>query len=166
MAFPDELLADEEYVVELFGPHWSNFVFTKGWQFAVYAVVWVGVLNSGVVVKLNSSVVGIVLLVIGIGLVLGAIDQFVRWATTRYAVTNQRIIVRTGFVATHEKTVALEQILGIDISQGVLDRIVGNGHLRLNTSVHAGEGITVLHDVHRPREMQRRLRDLARNGTE
>jgi uncharacterized membrane protein YdbT with pleckstrin-like domain len=172
MAFPDELLTDGEHVVEQFGPHWSDYVLAEVARFAVYGAVWCGVtvyFGFGDGKGINNALVGfglVFLAVVGVSLVLGAIGRLLRWGTTKYAFTNQRVIVRQGILSRNDKTVPLDQIRGIDIHQRLLDRIVGMGHVWLNTSVHLGSGVTVLRNVHRPREVQRRLRELTLPGME
>ncbi|WP_186316061.1 PH domain-containing protein [Catellatospora sichuanensis] len=168
MAFPDELLVGSEEVVERFSPSWVDYIVAELLRFVGYSsavcVLWAVVSSQWLTDPFLTGAVVILLLVIGFALVVSAAVRALRCTTTRYAITDQRLLVREGILSRHDRTVPLNMIRGIDVHQDLLDRMVGKGSLRVNTAVLQDQGVTVLRDVHRPRDLQRRLRELAQGA--
>ncbi|WP_155370293.1 PH domain-containing protein [Catellatospora vulcania] len=168
MAFPDELLVGDEQVVERYGPRFVDIVVTELLRFVGYfsvvCVFWAVVNSRWLDDPLMTGIAVILLLVAGLALVVSSVAHVLRGLTTRYALTDQRLLLREGVLSRHDRTVPLNMIRGIDVHQDLLDRIVGRGSLRVNTAVLQGQGVTVLRDVHRPRDLQRRLRELAQGA--
>jgi uncharacterized membrane protein YdbT with pleckstrin-like domain len=52
-------------------------------------------------------------------------------ASTEYAVTNERIIIKKGVVARNVKDIKLRQIEGTQVVQGIIGRIFSYGTLRI-----------------------------------
>ncbi|RSM59818.1 hypothetical protein DMB66_26585 [Actinoplanes sp. ATCC 53533] len=65
---------------------------------------------------------------------LGALIDLIRWRTTRYRITPQRVEMRSGWLARKHRIVARDRIRGVDSSARVLPRLLG---LR---TVHIGSG--------------------------
>ncbi|WP_018148162.1 PH domain-containing protein [Henriciella marina] len=57
------------------------------------------------------------------------IYEMIRLATTEFAVTDRRLVKKTGFIATNVDQMSLEAIEGASMKQGVLGRIFGFGNL-------------------------------------
>jgi len=74
-----------------------------------------------------------------VGLVF-AIPMLIRKWTTEIGVTSHRFVEKTGLVALNTSEVALPNIEGVKVVQGVWGRILGYGHLRIEgTGVDAVE---------------------------
>ncbi|EFV11836.1 PH domain-containing protein [Segniliparus rugosus] len=73
----------------------------------------------GLVLEIVGGVVLLVFLAVG----------FVRWRTTRYFVTDQRVVARRGLVVRTGADAPLGKVQTIRFRQGVTDRIFGTGTL-------------------------------------
>jgi uncharacterized membrane protein YdbT with pleckstrin-like domain len=59
--------------------------------------------------------------------VLAAIPAFVRRRSSEFAVTNKRVVVKTGLVRRHSTEILLRQVEGITVDQGLTGRIFDYG---------------------------------------
>jgi uncharacterized membrane protein YdbT with pleckstrin-like domain len=94
-------------------------------------------------------------------LVLAAfvLRPFLRWRTTRYVVTDRRLITRRGVVARSGRDVPLSRVTDVSFSHGLLERVLGCGTLVVES---AGErGPLVLADVPGVERVQGLLLELA-----
>jgi membrane protein YdbS with pleckstrin-like domain len=57
--------------------------------------------------------------------------------TSEFAVTNNRVLVKVGFIRRHSLEIVLQQVEGIGVDQGILGRILGFG-----TIIVSGTGTT------------------------
>src|SRR5712691_4098024 len=65
-----------------------------------------------------------------VGLVLIAQAWF-RWWTTEIAVTDRRIIHKTGFIWRNTTEIAMDKVESVEVKQGVLGRILDYGDVRI-----------------------------------
>jgi uncharacterized membrane protein YdbT with pleckstrin-like domain len=87
------------------------------------------------------------------------VRPFLRWRTTRYVVTDRRLITRRGVVARSGRDVPLSRITDVSFSHGLLERLLGCGTLLVES---AGErGPLVLADVPGVERVQGLLLELA-----
>ena len=74
-----------------------------------------------------------------IGLVV-AIPMLVRKATTEIGITTHRFIMKTGWASLHTQEMAIHNIEGVKVDQGLFGRMLGFGRLRIEgTGVDAIE---------------------------
>jgi len=131
MAFPPELLTDDEDLVLDLRPHW--------WYLAPSAATFVGVLVLGLIALIGGWpdflqwILGAA--VIGVGLWFAI--TYARWATTNFVVTSERVISRAGLVAKKGIEIPLDRINTVFFNQTVIERMVGQGDLGVES---AGEG--------------------------
>jgi uncharacterized membrane protein YdbT with pleckstrin-like domain len=75
-----------------------------------------------------------------------------RWATTHFVLTTERLIFRSGVVAKFGREIPLERINDVTFSQSLLERLVGVGDLLLES---AGEhGQSRFSDIRDPEAVQ------------
>jgi uncharacterized membrane protein YdbT with pleckstrin-like domain len=77
-----------------------------------------------------------------------------------YAFTNKRIIIHTGWLSTHMKSVDYSKITDVHVEEPFIDRIITyTGNLAINT---AGSNATeiVLKHVEKPYELKKRLDEI------
>jgi membrane protein YdbS with pleckstrin-like domain len=149
VAFPKRLLnTGEELVVDL-RPHW--------WFFAGPASL-LAVSIVGLVVVQSVDAPNILLLALA-GVTLAALVWFVgrylRWMTTNFAVTTDRIIFRHGVLAKHGIEIPLERVNTIFFHQGIWERMIGAGDLTIES---AGEkGSEAFSDIRKPSHVQNEI---------
>ena len=144
------LNAGEEVVLDLH-PHWVYFI-RSGGAFAVALVF-------GVFVAFGMDDPPAVLEVLAAVLVLGSLlwvgVTYLRWITTNFVITTDRLIYRHGVLSKHGIEIPLERVNTVFFSQRVIERIVGSGDLVIES---AGEmGRQNFSDVRKPSAVQNEI---------
>jgi uncharacterized membrane protein YdbT with pleckstrin-like domain len=137
MAFPKKNLnADETIALDLH-PHW--------WYFAEPAFALLGVIIVGIikVAKGPSGKFGDVLtVVVLVGLVAAALwllNRYLKWVTTHFVITSQRVIFRSGVFAKSGIEIPLERVNNVNFHQSVFERILGAGDLLIESGGEDGQ---------------------------
>lgn len=71
---------------------------------------------------------GTILLVVGIGLIL-LIIAYIRYKSTELAITNKRVIAKSGFISRHTVELNINRVESIQVTQSILGRIFNFGTL-------------------------------------
>ena len=147
MPFPAKLLNDSEEVILDLHPHW--WFFTRSVFFLIVAMV-AGV-GANLVVE-DNEVVGY----IGAGLiVLALLYLFVvwlRWKTTNFVLTTDRLIDRQGVLARSGREIPLERINDITFHQSLFERLIRAGDLIVESG--GTQGQQTFSDLAHPFEVQ------------
>lgn len=80
---------------------------------------------------------------------------YLRWVTTRYVLTTDRLVVRTGILARHGRDVPLNRINDVSFSETVFERMLRSGTLVVESAGERGQ--ITLDDVPRVEHVQREL---------
>jgi uncharacterized membrane protein YdbT with pleckstrin-like domain len=116
-----------------------------------------------VLVLLEDLAMWVTLAVVGLAWLVTAVPRYLDWWFTRYVVTNERLIVRSGVLARRGKEIPLEVINDVAFSQSVLERMILSGDLLIES---AGEhGQSRFTDVPRPEEVQSKIYQLREKRT-
>jgi uncharacterized membrane protein YdbT with pleckstrin-like domain len=142
MAYKREnLQAGEDIVLDLH-PHW--WFFTPAAASLVLAIV-IGI--ASLALDWESWVrVPIALLILGTLLWFGV--RYAQWATTDLVLTSHRLIYQSGVVSKSGIEIPLGRINTIFSSQGVMERIIGVGDLRVESA--STEGAQVFENMKKP----------------
>ncbi|HZA99216.1 MAG TPA: PH domain-containing protein [Gemmatimonadales bacterium] len=146
MSYLDDHLLDGERIVYRAHLHWTIF-------------------GTAIVVVLLGIALGIVLYVYepaywylgailaGIGLLL-AIGPLIRYTGSEFAVTNKRVLSKTGFIQRESDETLLSKVEAISVDQGILGRMLGFG-----TVIITGSGGTedAFPRISRPLELRRQI---------
>src|SRR5688500_4389739 len=127
MGFPRELLADHVEVIFDLKPHWVAVIPSVFWTLAAIGVTIASAAFLNGVVTFAALGVAVVL-----WLVL-AVPPFVRWQFTRFVLTTDRLITRSGVIAKQSKEIPLERINDVAFNQTILDRVLGAGDLLIES---------------------------------
>lgn len=131
MPYPERLLSADEKVISEFRPHWRSVLFPVLVADLIIAVgVVVGVLTDQLVWFLLGAV--LVALVVSAG-------PLVRWFFTRYIITSERIVVRSGVFSRAGKEIPLEVINDVEFSQRLSERVFRSGDLLLESAGELGQ---------------------------
>ncbi len=133
MPYPRRFLSTGEEVVSEFHPHWASLIRPT---LAIVGLVVVGVLLGAFVdtVDMWAGVLG--------GLVLGIIvtmPRWVKWKTTWFVITTERLIVRTGLFTRTGKEIPLEVINDVAFGQTIGERIFRSGDLLVESAGEHGQ---------------------------
>lgn len=148
MAFPPNLLQDGEELILDLRPHWLAIAPPAGVLVIAVALGVGALVVGGNALKATS---GIVLLV---GLLYFAL-RYMRWATTNFAVTSERIVYRSGLIARRATQMPLEKINTVDFRQGIFERMIGSGDLIIESGSDAG--VATFSDVRKPLAVQQEI---------
>jgi uncharacterized membrane protein YdbT with pleckstrin-like domain len=85
-----------------------------------------------------------------------AISSFISISTSEFAVTNQRVIAKVGFIRRNSLEVLLGKIEAIQVNQDILGRVLGYGSITVS-----GTGGTrdPFHNISNPLELRRKIQE-------
>ena len=157
MSYPQRLLSPGEIVELEFRPHWQRNIYpTLVTIVAIAAAVAIISLLDEVAMWIALGVVIVLWVVI-------AIPRYLDWWFTRYVVTNERLIVRSGVLARRGKEIPLEVINDVAFSQSILERMVRSGDLLIESAGEQGQSRFT--DVPRPEDVQAQVYQLREKRT-
>jgi uncharacterized membrane protein YdbT with pleckstrin-like domain len=149
MPFPEKLLNDNEDVVLDLRPNWSTLARP------VASVIVAIVVTVALALTVGNTIVDLV----GAALIVVALVYFgvcyVRWTTTSFVVTTDRLIYRVGVIAKHGKEIPLERVNDIAFSQTVFERIIGSGDLSIESA--GAKSRETFADVPHPSQVQNEI---------
>ncbi|MFE0027868.1 PH domain-containing protein [Amycolatopsis sp. NPDC059021] len=137
MAYPDDLLSEQEHVVVHSHPHFKMLI----WPVIALLVVlgggtWLAILAKDASSPWNSVgliALGVVALVLVVWLFL---TPLVRWRTTHFIVTTDRLIAREGVLKRTGIDIPMSRINSVQFEHGLTDRIFGCGTLIIESASH------------------------------
>lgn len=159
MAFPAELLAqDEELQFEL-RPHWRALVLP------VIALMVISAGAAYLAARMGSwfpdppvLTLGLRLGVVVVAVVLAvplALVPLTRWMSTLYAFTDRRIIIRSGLITRYGRDMPLSKVNNVSFQQRLLERFLGCGTLIVESA--SEHGMLVIADVPDVQRVQREV---------
>jgi uncharacterized membrane protein YdbT with pleckstrin-like domain len=162
VAFPERLLSEDEELIYDLRPHWWTLVVpavvtvlvTVAVGFA-WAVTPAGSLQAPA--RLVVAVAGVLLLAL---LVAGRV---LRWMTTHFVLTTERLIFRSGVVAKFGREIPLERINDVTFTQSLFERLIGIGDLLIESAGEQGQ--STFSDIRDPEAVQLQIyRQMEANG--
>jgi uncharacterized membrane protein YdbT with pleckstrin-like domain len=133
MPYPKKLLNDyEELAVDLH-PHW--------WYFAEAVAALVGsiVLGIIVIVATDSNPLKWLVLALIVVSALWLLLRYLRWATTNFVITSDRVIFRHGVIAKSGIEIPLERVNSVHFNQSIFERFIGAGDLLIESGAEGGQ---------------------------
>ena len=124
MPFPRKLLNEGEDVILDLHPHW--------WFFTKPALATAA--STALLILLSRIEVDYVWLVGGVLLVLSLLwllVRYLKWSTTNFVLTTDRLIDRSGVLSKHGHEIPLERVNDIAVSQTLFERIIGAGDVMI-----------------------------------
>lgn len=133
MAYPDDLLSPSEHVVIHRHPHWKMLLFPVFWLLVVVAL---GTYLAGLVVDQSwATIAWIALAVVGVVLIMWlTLAPLVRWRTTHFIVTSDRVMAREGVFKRTGLDIPLSRINSVRFEHSLLDRVLGCGTLIIESA--------------------------------
>jgi uncharacterized membrane protein YdbT with pleckstrin-like domain len=157
VGFPDSVLTKDEQVVLHLHPHWKAVFWPVVWAvLTVAAVVLVSVFTSWGMIPL--------LIVAGVGLVLilvVTVWPWIKWRTTHYVFTNERVIMRSGVFSRSGRDIPLGRVNDVSFSHSLFERMLGCGTLTIESAGERGQ--VQLDDIPRVEKTQSVLYELVDN---
>ena len=132
MPYPQRNLNRDETIALDMHPHW--------WFFAkqTAATVVVVALSLLAIPRDNDwATYPLVVLLVVVGLWLGV--RYLKWVTTNFVITSQRVIFREGIIAKKGIEIPLERVNNVNFNQGIVERILGAGDLLIESGGEDGK---------------------------
>lgn len=127
--------------------------------------VWPGItLFLGLILGVAIPLVG--LIVAALALIWGGV-VYLEWISSEYAITNRRVILKTGVISRRTFEMRLEKIESISFNQGIMERLLNYGNI---TITGTGDTSQEFRNLSNPlkfklaaeEEMEKRHRELGR----
>ena len=152
MGYPKHLLSDDEQVLLDLHQHWIYLLPAILWTVLVLAASITGIVFTVAMGPLPPAIIGAVA-VIGILLIAGI--PFLRWKTTQFVLTTDRVISREGILSRKARDIPLHRINDVTFTQSFLERLIGSGNLTIES---AGEhGMSRFTFIKRPEHVQNEI---------
>ncbi len=149
MGYPERLLTEDESIVRQFHPHWRVLLLPVAWTVvAIAAVVAAFMMTDGTTTWIALGATALLWLLL-------VTRPVVRWLTTQYVLTTERIVVRHGLVARTGREIPLENINDVSFTQSIVERLLGYGDLLIESAGETGQ--SRLGDIPDPEAFQSEL---------
>lgn len=160
MAFPEDMLTDDEHVVLHLHPHWKALVGPVAVLVLAVAAVVAGFLllpagTGGTVALYAIAVAGLV------AVSWLTVRPFLIWRTTHYVFTNERVVLQYGVLSRERRDIPLNRVNDHSMSQRFSERLLGCGTLTIESAGERGQ--TVLADIPGVGRVQTTLYELVEN---
>ncbi|MEU5562346.1 MULTISPECIES: PH domain-containing protein [Micromonospora] len=157
MAFPEDVLTEDEHVVLHLHPHWKALIRPVLVLVLAVAAVVVGtvLLPAGTGGSVGLAVIGALALV---AVVWFTLWPFLVWRTTHYLFTNERVLLQHGVFSRDRRDIPLTRVNDHSMSQKFIERLLGAGTLTIESAGERGQ--SVLADVPNVGQVQTKLYEL------
>jgi membrane protein YdbS with pleckstrin-like domain len=138
MPYPQKNLNTDETIALDMHPHWWYFA-EPAFALAAAIIVAVALLletKSGSNARKYLGLLVLVLLVVG---AMWLIGRYLKWISTNFVITSQRVIFRQGIFAKSGIEIPLERVNNVNFSQGVFERMLGAGDLLIESGGEDGQ---------------------------
>ena len=142
VGFPESVLTKDERVVLHLHPHWKALIWPVFWLIVAavgLAALWIFASGWSQIVLLAITAVVLLLLVVL------AFWPWLKWRTTHYVFTNERVILREGIVRRDGRDIPLGRVNDVSFSHGIIDRMLGCGVLTIESAGERGQ--VTLNDI-------------------
>jgi uncharacterized membrane protein YdbT with pleckstrin-like domain len=157
VAFPDDVLTDDEHVVLHLHPHWKALVGP-----VLVSVLGIAALVAGWIFLPEGSSGTVAMYVVGVVVLIAiawlALWPFLKWRTTHYVFTNERVLLQTGVLARDRRDIPLSRVNDHAMTQRFSERLLGCGTLTIESAGERGQ--SVLTDIPRVERVQTTLYEL------
>jgi uncharacterized membrane protein YdbT with pleckstrin-like domain len=128
-------LGDGEEIVHDLHPHWRRLVLPL-----VAAPIIVGL--AGFAIGIGPDKPLYYWFIVGLAVVLIlflTVLPVLRWQTTRYVVTNRRVLYRSGLITQTGRDVPLYRLNDVHFENTIADRVTGSGDLIIESAGEQGQ---------------------------
>jgi membrane protein YdbS with pleckstrin-like domain len=133
VAYPDDLLSESEHVVIHHHPHWKMLLLP-----VFFFLLVVGAASFLAALAADTSwalIAWIALGAVGLALVTWlTLAPLVRWRTTHFIVTSDRVMAREGVLKRTGLDIPLSRINSVRFEHSLLDRVLGCGTLIIESA--------------------------------
>jgi len=154
MPYPRKLLNPHEEVAVDLHPHW--------WYYAKPIAVLVASIGFGILTFVvtdsdtqTRNIMGWLSLIFLVLSIVWLIGRYMKWITTNFVITSDRLIFRQGVIAKQGIEIPLERVNTVHFNQTVFERVVGAGDLVIESGGEQGQQRFT--DIRQPDRVQREI---------
>jgi uncharacterized membrane protein YdbT with pleckstrin-like domain len=130
MAYLDRVLQPGETLLMRGRLHWFIYVNAMiGLLLGVVVATATSVFVANREIALMGYIVAAVLLIAAL---LHLLVRMIQVATTEFAVTNHRVIVKRGFLSLHTVEMNVDKVESVDVDQSLMGRMLGYGEVTIH----------------------------------
>jgi len=138
MTYPKKNLNANETVALDMHPHWWYFAEPA---FALIVAIVVGIVvitqtDTGTSARKAAGWLALVLLVVS---ALWLVGRYLKWITTNFVITSQRMIFRQGVIAKSGIEIPLDRVNNVNFNQSIFERMLGAGDLLIESASEDGQ---------------------------
>jgi uncharacterized membrane protein YdbT with pleckstrin-like domain len=157
VGFPESVLTKDEHVEMHLHPHWKAMVGP-----VLVLVLVIAAVGAAWFFLPNKGWSNIALLILGgIGLIVVCwltIWPWMKWRTTHYVFTNERVIMREGVFSRQGRDIPLNRVNDVSFQHNLFERMLRCGTLTIESAGERGQ--VVLSDIPRVERVQSDLYSL------
>jgi uncharacterized membrane protein YdbT with pleckstrin-like domain len=136
MPYPAKLLNPDESVALDLHPHWWYFAESVS-SFTVSGILWLFVF--GKYQDDPKPFLTYPIGVIALATLVWVIVRYLKWRTTYFVITSDRLIYRNGVIGKAGIEIPLERVNNVNFKQGIFERIIGAGDLLIESGGEDGQ---------------------------
>jgi uncharacterized membrane protein YdbT with pleckstrin-like domain len=159
MAYPEKLLSEGESVVLDLHPHWKVIVLPVLELLATLGLA--GFLLAVVDDDIGRyAVLGVAALLV----LLFFLWPLLKWRTTHFVVTTERVVMRSGVLARSGRDIPLQRVNDVSFQHTFFERLLGCGTLVVESAGERGQ--VTLSDIPKVEKVQRQVYELVDKADE
>src|SRR5262245_16708249 len=132
-------------------PHWKALI----WPGIVTIIAIGGTIAAALLNQVALIIVGALAVV---GFIWLAIWPYLKWRTTHYVFTNERVLLQTGVFSRNRRDIPVNRINDHSMSQSFIERMLGCGTLTIESAGERGQ--SVLTDIPHVERVQTTLYEI------
>jgi uncharacterized membrane protein YdbT with pleckstrin-like domain len=146
MSYVEKNLMPGEQIEYRANLHWLVFILPT---LLLIAAIWLFFSLGGTVAKFLA-------LILIVGVLVTGLHALVERMTSEFAVTNKRVLIKTGLIRRHSLETLLGKVESIGVSQSILGRILGFGTIVISGT---GGSKEPFHRIANPMMFRRRVQE-------
>ncbi len=132
MSYIQNNLLSNERVVYLVRPHWIVFAMPVILLIVtIVLAIYAPLLFPGFVPFVHVRLYSLVILGCLATAIISGVSTFILYTTSEYAITDRRILIKTGWISRNSLELFLDKVEGINIDQSILGRLLSYGSLKV-----------------------------------
>jgi len=133
VAYPDELLAPSERVVIHKHPHWKMLFFPV---LVFLVTIGAGAYLASLVAEQSWHLIAWIAIAAVAAILIGwlTLIPLLRWRTTHFVITTQRVLVREGVLSRTGIDIPMNRINSVQFRHGFFQRLLGCGTLIIESA--------------------------------
>lgn len=151
----EQSLVPGEKIIKQMRPHWALLFKPVAGAILLSGALWLSLKGMHLVYPNHSGKIDTGFLVVYLLFLFPwVIVPFLKWATTMYLFTDQRIITRTGLLRISGESISLSKVNSVQFTKSLLERLYGSGSLIIES---AAENAVVIKHVRGAENIQREI---------